>query len=81
MIGFSRLGLVAPYRGMAGFMFSLVNRRSSQLIEVEATVTLSFNDSETGSRRFANLALEGGMTLLDLQRLDAPEPAALPFGP
>lgn len=159
MIGFSRQGLVAPYRGIAGFMFRLVNRRSSQLIEVEATVTLSFNDSQTGSRRFANLplerakihlfpsswtivhpideasplqgmleadllkanaefivlikafddtfsqtiyartsyradevqwgarfvpmttTLEGGMTLLDLQRLDASEPAALPFGP
>jgi len=57
-IRFSRTGLVAPYRGITAFMFRFVNRRSNQLIEVEATVSLSFNDPETNVRRFVNLALE-----------------------
>jgi inward rectifier potassium channel len=55
---FSRLGVVAPYRGITAFMFRFVNRRSNQLIEVEATVVLSFNEGEATSRRFVTLALE-----------------------
>jgi len=57
-IRFSRHGLVAPYRGGSGFMFRFVNKRSNQLIEVEATVVLSRLDPETGTRRFHTLALE-----------------------
>jgi inward rectifier potassium channel len=57
-LGFSRQGLIAPYQGGSAFMFRLVNLRSSQLLEVEATLTLSFNDPETGNRRFARLDLE-----------------------
>jgi inward rectifier potassium channel len=55
---FSRNGLVAPYRGITGFMFRFVNRRSNQLIEVEATVVFTFLDAESGTRRFVTLVLE-----------------------
>jgi inward rectifier potassium channel len=57
-IRFSEQGLVAPYRGNTGFMFRFVNRRSNQLIEVEATVALSYLDGESDTRRFVTLALE-----------------------
>lgn len=57
-IRFSRDGVVAPYRGGSGFMFRFVNKRSNQLIEVEATVVLSQLDPETGTRRFHALKLE-----------------------
>lgn len=39
-------------------MFRLVNMRSHQLIEVEATVSLSVLDPDTQARRFHLLALE-----------------------
>jgi inward rectifier potassium channel len=39
-------------------MFRFVNRRSNQLIEVEATVSLSYLDGESGTRRFVTLTLE-----------------------
>jgi inward rectifier potassium channel len=35
---FSEVAVVAPYRGIEGLMFRMVNGRSSQLIEVEAQV-------------------------------------------
>jgi inward rectifier potassium channel len=57
-IHFSRQGLVAPYQGGTGFMFRFVNLRSNQLIEVEATVVLSFLDGEGNNRRFITLPLE-----------------------
>lgn len=57
-IRFSQHAVVAPYRDGTGFMFRFVNRRSNQLIEVEATVVLTFNDPETGIRRFVTLPLE-----------------------
>jgi len=57
-IRFSRNVLVAPYRTITGFMFRFVNRRSNQLIEVEATVVLSVLDPETRTRRFLPLPLE-----------------------
>jgi len=55
---FSRNGLVAPYQGITAFMFRFVNRRSNQLIEVEATVVLSFLEGEGRTRRFVTLQLE-----------------------
>jgi inward rectifier potassium channel len=57
-IRFSRKAVVAPYRGITGFMFRFVNRRSNQLIEVEATVSLAFNDLKANTRRFVTLPLE-----------------------
>jgi inward rectifier potassium channel len=57
---FSRTAVVAPYRGISGFEFRIANARSSQLIEVEATVMLArFEDHEGRHlRRFYKLALE-----------------------
>lgn len=55
---FSREGVIGPYREHTGFMFRLVNMRSNQLIEVEATVSLSMDDPDTGGRRFFMLTLE-----------------------
>lgn len=55
---FSQQAMMAPYQGGTAFMFRFVNRRSNQLIEVEATVVLSCNDPETGTRRFTTLPLE-----------------------
>jgi inward rectifier potassium channel len=43
---FSQRAIVAPYQGITAFMFRFVNRRSNQLIEVEATVSLSFFEAE-----------------------------------
>lgn len=55
---FSSRAVVAPYMKIQGFMFRLVNMRSNQLIEVEATVSLSFKDPSTHTRRFMLLPLE-----------------------
>jgi inward rectifier potassium channel len=58
---FSEVAVVAPYRGIEGLMFRLVNGRSSQLIEVEAKVMLArFVESDDGKiiRRFDFLELE-----------------------
>ncbi len=57
---FSRTAVIAPYRGITGFEFRIANARSSQLIEVEATVMLArFEDDGARSvRRFYPLTLE-----------------------
>lgn len=55
---FSQHALVAPYRGLTGFMFRFVNRRTNQLIEVEATVVLSLLEADMLTRRFVTLPLE-----------------------
>ncbi|MCY7376891.1 MAG: hypothetical protein LH472_13105 [Pyrinomonadaceae bacterium] len=57
---FSELSVVAPYRGGAGFMFRMVNGRSSQLIEVEAQVLFSRFIERDGkvTRQFDFLELE-----------------------
>jgi inward rectifier potassium channel len=54
---FSRAAVVAPYRDTStAFMFRIVNGRSNQLVELEATVLFSYIDG--GIRRYAPLALE-----------------------
>lgn len=57
---FSAVAVVAPYRGIEGLMFRLVNGRSSQLIEVEAKVMLARFIESGGKvvRRFDFLELE-----------------------
>jgi len=55
---FSHHALIAPYRGETGFMFRFVNRRSNQLIEVEATVVFTILDAATGNRQYFTLPLE-----------------------
>ena len=57
-IRFSHHAVVAPYQDGMGFMFRFINRRSNQLIEVEATIVLTLLDPATGTRRFVTLALE-----------------------
>jgi len=54
---FSRLAVVAPYQGITGFMFRLANARSSQLVEVEAKVSMSWRGPD-GKREFDELPLE-----------------------
>jgi inward rectifier potassium channel len=57
---FSNVAVIAPYRGITGFMFRLVNARSNQLIEVEAKVMFArlVNDNGRVIRRFDLLELE-----------------------
>ena len=57
---FSELAVIAPYRGISGLMIRLVNGRTSQLIEVNATMVYSRFVEEKGRnvRRFDALPLE-----------------------
>jgi inward rectifier potassium channel len=57
---FSRTAVVAPYRGIKAFEFRIANARSSQLIEVEATVLFARFEDHDGRtvRRFYTLPLE-----------------------
>lgn len=57
---FSEVAVIAPYRGISGLMFRMVNGRSSQLIEVEAKVMFArFCDEDGRSvRKFDVLELE-----------------------
>jgi inward rectifier potassium channel len=56
---FSRSALIAPYRGISAFQFRIVNGRSNQIIELEATLTLNKLKSDgSGAREFFELALE-----------------------
>ncbi len=59
-IVFSNVAVIAPYRGMKGFMFRIVNGRNNQLIEVEAKVMFARFVNENGRtvRRFDILDLE-----------------------
>jgi inward rectifier potassium channel len=61
MLRFADKAVVAPYKDGWGFMFRLVNVRSSQLVEVQATVVLSHMVKGADGRRtrkFSPLALE-----------------------
>jgi inward rectifier potassium channel len=60
LIHFSRRAVVAPYRGGTAFEFRIANERKSQLVEVQATVSLSRLETENGRRvrRFHPLPLE-----------------------
>lgn len=58
---FSANALIAPYRGGHAFMFRIVNRRSSQLVDLEAKVMLSRRRRDGGAtfdREFIPLRLE-----------------------
>ncbi|MGH7670874.1 MAG: ion channel [Gemmatimonadaceae bacterium] len=59
-ICFSEHAVVAPYRGGTGFMFRLVNGRSSQLIELNVTVLFSRIEGRHGdhARVYDQLKLE-----------------------
>ena len=59
-IKFSKTAVVAPYRGITGLMFRIVNNRNSQLIELKTKVLFARFVEEKGElvRRFHELKLE-----------------------
>src|ERR1041384_4180199 len=59
-VRFSKVAVIAPYRGITGFMFRLVNTRSNQLLEVEAKLMFVHMVQENGRvvRRFDPMELE-----------------------
>jgi len=59
-IVFSRNAVIAPYRGITGFEFRVVNARENQLIELHATVIFSRFEIVDGrlQRVFTGLSLE-----------------------
>ncbi len=62
---FSRNAIVAPYRGITALEFRIANARTSQLINVEATVSMSRLETIAGKpyRKFYELALERKMVV------------------
>ncbi|MDP1802220.1 MAG: ion channel [Bacteroidota bacterium] len=55
---YSKNILIAPYRNINGIMFRIANRKQYELIESEASVTITLNNLETKKREFINLKLE-----------------------
>ncbi len=57
---FSEKAVLAPYRDISGLMFRVANERSNELLEVRATVSLSWRvrTPQGTLRRFHELALE-----------------------
>jgi inward rectifier potassium channel len=57
---YSRTAVVAPYHDVSGLMFRVANARSNELLEVRATVSLSWRvrTPQGEVRRFHELALE-----------------------
>ncbi|MFD2099096.1 ion channel [Flagellimonas iocasae] len=64
-IKYSTFGLIAPYLDINGFMFRVVNPKNNQLIEVEASVTLSMQRKDNPeAREFHLLELERSKVIL-----------------
>jgi len=59
-IRYSKNMVVAPYKDITGLMFRLANFRSNQLVEVEVSVSLTYNATVDGKsvRQFFPLELE-----------------------
>ena len=58
-IVFSDNAIIAPYRGITAFMFRIVNRRSNELVQLEAKVMLTRRKRGVdGEREFIPLKLE-----------------------
>lgn len=55
---YSKNILIAPYKNIKGIMFRIANRKQYELIESEASVTITLNNPETKKREFINLKLE-----------------------
>lgn len=55
---YSNKALIAPYQGITGLMFRITNKMQYELIECEASVTITYNDPETKKREFDQLKLE-----------------------
>jgi inward rectifier potassium channel len=65
-IAFSRNAVVAPYRDIKGFMFRIVNRKSNELVDLQATLLLSRRKKNGGTndREFLPLKLERDRVVL-----------------
>ena len=59
-IKYSENALISPYKDGQGIMLRVVNMKKRELVEVEAVMIISFNDtaSETPKRHFYNAKLE-----------------------
>jgi len=57
-IMYSENAIIAPYKGISGLMFRMLNPRNNQLLEVEVTVNLSMQASGEERRQFHRLELE-----------------------
>lgn len=57
-IVYSNDAVIAPYRGITGFMFRVANKRQNELIENECQLALAINNKETKKREFHFLTLE-----------------------
>ena len=55
---YSKNMLISPYKTTTAFMFRIANRKQYELIEAEASVTITLNNPETNRREFFNLKLE-----------------------
>jgi inward rectifier potassium channel len=60
---FSEKAVISPYNKETGFMVRIINGRSNELINVEATLTLAMQD-ENGKRQFKLLSLERNKVLI-----------------
>jgi inward rectifier potassium channel len=60
VILFSRQAVIAPFHEISGLMFRIVNARKSQIVEVQASVSMGWMQRVEGRpvRRFEPLALE-----------------------
>lgn len=57
-IAYSVHAVIAPYRGITGFMFRIANKRQNELIENECQLALTISNKETKKREFHFLSLE-----------------------
>jgi inward rectifier potassium channel len=57
-IVFSHNAIVAPYKDTNAFMFRIANRRTNEVLEVQAEVVFSRLEGPQGIRRFHALSLE-----------------------
>ncbi len=55
---YSKNILISPYRGITGLMFRVTNKKQYELIESEASVTMTMKNPATNKREFFNLPLE-----------------------
>lgn len=55
---YSRNILITPYQGITGLMFRITNKKQYELIESEASVTMTMKNPSTNRREFFNLGLE-----------------------
>ncbi len=57
---YSKIAVIAPYRGITAFEFRIANARKNQLIDIEAQILLTMKESESKNvaRKYYSLRLE-----------------------